>query len=150
MILHERMHLNATPDQIWAILADPPLMEQWDPKCVRCQADGNPVRAGLRYRATFRLSGPEQETQCEVLECRPGRTLAIRFTTQAPRGGQVDETFRLQSSGEGTEVTHEIDFKHSGLPWWLKVFMKVLDLFGHQRGKSSLDGIAELAGRSTQ
>ena len=57
---------------------------------------------------------------------------------------QADETFQLQPSGDGTEVTHDVDFTHSGLPWWLKVFMKVLDVVGAKRGKWSLDCIVEL------
>ena len=151
MILRERAHLQTRADQIWEILADPALMELWNPKCVRCQAGASRVHVGLRYRATFRLSGPEQEAQCEVLECQPGQKLTIRFTTEAPRrGSQVDETFRLQPSGDGTEVTHDVDFTHSPLPWWLKVLMKVLDVVGTRRGRSSLDGIAELVEQSTE
>lgn len=149
MILRERAHLYATSERVWEILTDPALMELWNPKCVRCQADGDRVRVGLRYQATFRLSGPERQTQCEVLECLPGQMLTIRFSGEALReGSHVDETFRLQPSGEGTDVTHEVDFTHSSLPWWLKALMKVLDVIGHKRGKSSLDCIAELLEQS--
>jgi uncharacterized protein YndB with AHSA1/START domain len=113
LILRERIHLHASTDQIWDILADPVLMERWNPKCVRCQASGSRVHVGLRYQATFRLRGPEQEMQCEVLECLPGQTLTIRFTGQAlPGQGYVDETFCLQPSGDGADVAHDIDFTH--------------------------------------
>jgi hypothetical protein len=104
------MHLSATPDQIWAVLADPALMELRNPKCVRCQAESNLVRVVLCHRATF----------------------------------------RPQPSGKRAEVTHDADFAHSDLPWWLKVFMKVLGVFGHQRSRASLDGGADMVERLEQ
>ena len=63
MILRERMHLSATPDRICAVLADPALMELWNPRCVRYQADGSLVHVGLRHRAIFPLQPPGGRTE---------------------------------------------------------------------------------------
>lgn len=70
-------------------------------------------------------------------------------STEAPGpAGYVDETFRLQPVRQGTRIVHEVDFTHSGLPRWLKVFMKVMDVVGRKAGRSSLDGIQELVEKS--
>lgn len=149
MVLRERIRVNATAGRVWAILGDPSLMELWNPKCVRCHVEEDRVRLGLRFKAAFRLKGAERETDCEVLDCRPDQVLTIRFSGSAFRGGgYVDETFRLCPVHAGTEIIHEVDFAHSGLPRLLKALMKVLDLVGHKQGKSSLDCLRELTDES--
>lgn len=151
MILRDRLDVRASPAHVWDVLADPALMELWNPKCVRCQVDRQHVSVGLRYRASFRLSGPERQSDCEVLACIPGELLTTRFSTEAPGpAGYVDETFRLKPLAEGTRIVHEADFTHSGLPRWLRVFMKVVDLVGRKVGKSSLEGIKELVEEQKQ
>lgn len=146
MILRDRIDVRASAAQVWEVLGDPTLMELWNPKCVRCETDRRQVHVGLRYRASFRLSGPERASRCEVMACTPGELLTTRFHTEGPGpAGYVDETFRLLPQGEGTRIVHEVDFTHSGLPRWLQAFMKVVDLMGRKVGKSSLDGIRELA-----
>ena len=145
MILRDRMDVEATAEQVWEVLADPSLMELWNPKCVSCSVPGGPARVGLRYQASFRLSGPEQQTDCEIIDCRPREVLVTRMAVNHPKSpGYVDETFRLLPHGDGTRIEHEVDFAHSGLPRWLMAFMKVMDMVGRKVGKSSLDGIGEL------
>jgi len=150
MILRDGIEMNADLARVWEVLADPALMELWNPKCVRCESDSH-VCVGLRYRASFRLSGPERESQCEVIACTPGERLTTRFLMEAPGpAGYVDETFRLRPGREGTHVVHEMDFTHSGLPHWLQAFMKVMDLVGRKVGKSSLEGIKALVEEQRQ
>jgi len=145
VILRDRMDVAATVEQVWEVLADPALMELWNPKCVSCTVSGGPARVGLRYQASFRLSGPEQKTNCEIIDCRPCEVLVTRMAVNHPTSpGYVDETFRLSPRGAGARIEHEVDFAHSGLPRWLMAFMKVLDVVGRKAGKSSLDGIREL------
>lgn len=151
VILRDRIDVKARAAQVWDVLDDPGLMERWNPKCVRCESDRRHVQVGLRYRASFRLSGPERESQCEVLTCVPGELLTTRFLTEGPGpAGYVDETFRLRPCGDGTRVIHEVDFTHSGLPRWLQVFMKVMDVVGRKVGKASLEGIKELVDEQEQ
>jgi uncharacterized protein YndB with AHSA1/START domain len=145
MILRDRLDVRASAAHVWDVLDDPALMELWNPKCVRCEVVRQHVHVGLRYRASFRLSGPERQSDCEVLACLPGELLTTRFSTAAPGpAGYVDETFRLQSVPQGTRVIHEVDLTHSPLPRWLQVFMKVMDVIGRKASRSSLDGIKQL------
>jgi uncharacterized protein YndB with AHSA1/START domain len=153
MILRERAHVNATTERIWTVLRDPGGMSQWNPRCVRCEAGEDTMHAGLRFKATMRFgSGPERQLDCVVIACEPERSLTLRFSGEAsPRTNEyVDETYLFQPVDGGTKALHKIDFSHSGLPWFLKVVMKVIDLVGHKEGQSPLDGLKGLAEESNR
>ncbi len=143
--LYDRVVVTAPVDAVWQVLADPVSMTRWNPKCVRCDAGASRVQTGVRYKAAFRMSGPERESDCEVVTCEPHRLLVTRFSMDHSKpGGYVDETFRLEACKAGTQIVHEVDFTHSGLPLWLKAFMKLMDVVGRKAGTSSLDGIKSL------
>ena len=145
MTLRDRIMLKASPIVVWELLADPASMARWNPKCVRCDIGFSRVQVGLRYKAVFRLSGPERETDCEVIACEPCKLLVTRFLLDfSGRAGYVDETFRLEPLSDGTRIVHEVNFAHSGLPLWLRLFMKLMDRVGAKAGESSLDGIRNL------
>jgi len=151
MILRERTRMNATAERIWAVLCDPGRMSRWNPHCVRCDAGEDTMNVGLRFKAAMRFgSRPERQLDCEVIECEPQRSLTLRFSGEASGGTDeyVDETYVFQPVDGGTKVLHETDFSHSGLPWFLKVVMKVIDLVGHKGGPSPLDGLKGLAEES--
>ena len=106
------------------------------------------MRVGLRFKATMRFGGgPERQLDCEVITCEPERILTLRFSGEASSGTDeyVDETYVLQPVEGGTKVVHETDFSHAGLPWFLKVVLKVIHLVGRPQGKSPLEGLRELA-----
>jgi hypothetical protein len=71
--------------------------------------------------------------------------LRTRFKGWFIKGGEyVDEVFRIIPAGAETKVVHEVDFGHSGAPWYVLVLMKLIDVIGYRVGKSSLEGIMEL------
>jgi uncharacterized protein YndB with AHSA1/START domain len=145
MTLREAIVLENSPAEIWAILADPALMTLWNPKCVKCEPKGGPIRTGFRYKATFRLGGSDREADCEVVDFVPGELLKTRFEGGAFKdGGYVEETFRIVPSEAETKLVHEVDFSRSGLPWFVQALMKLIDTFGYSVGKSPLEGIREL------
>lgn len=145
MTLRDQIDVDASPDAVWRWLADPASMTRWNPKCVRCDVGAPGIHTGLRYKAAFRMSGPERETDCEVIACEPNKLLVTRFLMEQPKpGGYVDETFRLEARKDGTRIIHEVDFARSGLPLWLRVLMKFMDMVGRKTGESSLDGIRHL------
>jgi len=151
MILRERTRVRATSERIWTVLRDPGLLSQWNPHCVRCDAGEDTMRVGLRFKATVCFGGgPERQLDCEVIACEPERSLTLRFSGEAfPRTNEyVEETYVFEPVGGGTKVLHKVDFSHSGLPWFLKLVMKVIDLVGHKAGPSPLDGLKELAEES--
>jgi len=151
MVLRERIQTDATAEQVWAVLADPGSMVRWNPHCESCEAGESTMRVGLRFKATMRFGhGPERQLDCQVIECEPQRLLTLRFSGEVlPDPAEyVEETYLLQSVEGGTKVLHEVDFSHSGLPWFLKAVLKVIDLVGHKGGQSPLEGLKELAEES--
>ncbi len=148
MILRERTQVKATAERIWAILRDPRRMSDWNPHCVDCEAPEDTLRVGLRFKATMRFGGgPERQLNCEVITCEPGRILTLRFSGEASGGTDeyVNETYQFQPIDGGTQVVHQVDFSRAGLPWFLKVVLKVIRLVGRRQGPSPLDGLKELA-----
>jgi uncharacterized protein YndB with AHSA1/START domain len=146
MKLRDRTHIDAPPERVWEILADPSLMELWNPKCVRCEANDSRAHVGLRFQATFRLNGPEQPMECEVTDCASPELITFRYTGETLRaGGYVEETFDLRPAGEGTRIGHAVDLSRSGLPWIVRALAKLLSAVGRQASESSLDCIEELA-----
>jgi hypothetical protein len=95
------------------------------------------------------MSGPEQEMWCEVIDCVPMRLLKTRYSGDAFRnGGYVEEVFELVPSPTDIRLTHAVDYSHSGLPRFFRVLMWLISRFGYSVGRSSLDGIKELAEES--
>lgn len=141
----DEIAIRGAPAEVWTIISAPSLMPLWNAKCLKCDGPRDAIRRGSRYKATFRMKGPEQEMWCEVVDCAPTQLLKTRYTGKAFRnGGYVDEVFQLTPSSTGTRLTHGVDFTHSGLPWIVRVLMYIIHTFGYSVGKSSLDGIKKL------
>ena len=69
MTLKERIGIDASPRQIWPLLADPLRMAEWNPKLVRVnRRNAGPLRIGERFKAVFVLGKRERESGCEVIE----------------------------------------------------------------------------------
>ena len=150
MTFRDEIAIRGAPAKVWAIISDPSLMPLWNAKCVTCERQEGALREGSRYKATFRLKGPEQETWCEVRDCAPAQLLKTRYSGHAFRnGGYVEETFRLTPSSDGTRLLHAVDFSRSGLPWLVRLLMQLVHTFGYSVGKSSLEGIRDLAEETT-
>ena len=148
MILRERTRVKATAERIWTILCDPSRMSQWNPRCLRCEAEEDTLRVGLRFQAVMWFgNGAERQLDGEVIACEPPRSLTLRFSGEASRdtGQYVEEMYVLQPVEGGTRILHETDFSHSGLPRFLQGVMKVIGLLGHRKGDSPLGGLKELA-----
>jgi uncharacterized protein YndB with AHSA1/START domain len=144
MILREQTCINATAEQVWAILSDPGLMSLWNSHCVRTVRAGAGMRVGLRFKAMMCFhQRPERELDCDVIQCQPQQRLTLRFSGEIlpGRDGYVDETFVLEPIHGGTDILHMADFSRAGLPW----FMKVMNRVGRKEGKSPFDSLKELA-----
>ena len=145
MTFRGEITIRSSPATVWAAVSDPSLMPLWNPKCLKCERQEGSMRMGSRYKATFRMRGPEQETWCEVRDCVPTQLLTTRYSGKAFRNnGYVEETFRLTPIPSGTRLLHAVDFAHSGLPWLVRLLMQLVGTFGYSVGQSSLDGIRGL------
>lgn len=147
MISRQRIQVQATPEQVWAILRNPRRMSEWSPHCTRCIVEDKQVHAGLRFQIKSHLGGPERQAECEVVECQANRMLVLRFSGEAlPRkNGYVDETFLLRPTRGGTKIVLMVDFSHSGIPWFLQAYLKLLSVVGSRESRWPLECLKELA-----
>ena len=105
------------------------------------------MQQGASFSARVTLGREERHTDCEIRDFSPGERIVIRYSGGAfgSSGGFVDETFALTPlPGGRTQLTLEVDFRNSGLPFFVRVLMGFAHTFGHHVGRSSLDGIRDL------
>ncbi len=100
--------INATPDAIWAILADAPSWPEWDPGLDRIEGR---IAPGEKIKVITKLN-PDRTFPVEVTEFDPGRSMTwsggmplglfkgVRTFTLTPReGGATDFRMREEFSG---------------------------------------------------
>ena len=147
MKLYDHIQIDASPSSVWKVLADPNLMELWNPKCLRSDAGNGPYGVGFVYQASFKLGdNPERLAECMIEEYEPGASLTTKYSGSAfKRQGYVRESYRLTAKNGGTRVQQTLDFTHSEISIFIQLIMKVINAVGSAAGKGPLDGIKELA-----
>ncbi len=145
--LKDSITIQAPPVKVWQILSNPNAMELWNPKCVRCRTELQSVKTGDQYQATFKMTGPEYECQCDVIEALPEQRLITRY-----HGGlvfkpdcYVDEIFQIVPKEQNTYLSQTVGLKYSGIPLWARLIMGFINRFGYQAGTGPLDGIKQLS-----
>jgi uncharacterized protein YndB with AHSA1/START domain len=99
------MHVGAPPEQIWALVSDVTNMGRWSPETDRAEwLDGaTGPEVGARFRGHNQRGFLKYWTKCTVVASEPGREFA--FVVGTPEKPMTRWTFRLASSGVGTDVT---------------------------------------------
>lgn len=147
MRLRERVTIRASCEEVWRWIADPDQIARWNPKLVAIdRGGGGPLRLGERFDAVYRMKGRDRETSCEVVEVREPDLLIIRNRPMPdrPAGAYVDECYRLRPARQGTRLVQEIDFTHSGVPWFFQLLMWLIHSTGEAVGKRYLVTLKEL------
>ena len=119
------IHIDAAPEQVWALLADLERMGEWSPECYRVRwLDGanSPARVGARFKGDNRWGPVRWSMTCEVKAAEPGRELSWA-TLQGDRE-LVHWKYRLTPEGAGTEVTESFDVQ--SLPPMARLFEDIL------------------------
>ena len=73
-------HIDAPPQQVWALLANLDQMGRWSPECYRVQwLDGasSPATPGARFKGWNRFGWMRWTMTCQVKTAEPGRELAF-------------------------------------------------------------------------
>jgi carbon monoxide dehydrogenase subunit G len=112
----ERFVTSATPERIWAILADVERWREWTPTVLSIE----PLTAGgLRMGAKYRVTQPKlRPTVYEVTACVPNE--AFTWVQRLPGGGLIAD-HRIAAKDEGSEV--ELSFRSNG---WLAGLVSTL------------------------
>lgn len=147
MVLYDEGFISGSPDRVWSVLEDVELMPLWNHKCVACDARGTKAYNGLRFSATFKMSGPASRASCEVVALDPRIRITFRYILESThKGRHVDETFHLDALENGKQVRlrHELCISNAPIPFWLKCLAWIMSRIGEKRGLSSIDGIRNL------
>ena len=103
--------INASPEQIWAVLTDAPGYSHWDSGVVRVEgtiAPGNTIKV-------FSSVNPNRAFPVKVTDFQPGRQM--RWTGGMPLGlFRGERTFRLIPSGDTTRFEMREEYTGPMLP----------------------------------
>ena len=115
--------IAASPDEVYAAIADVTRMGEWSPECTGGTwlkgATGPAV--GARFKGTNEAGGKKWATTCEVTQCVPGERFAF-----AVKGGPFKVatwSYEFEPTAAGTRVTESwTDQRH---PVMAAIFGKV-------------------------
>ena len=95
------IEIDATPEQVWALVSDPTRMPEWSPQCRKSVVrGGGPVGVGTRTLNVNRRGPLVWPTRSEVVEFEPGR----RFSFRIAENGTV-WSYVLEPTATGTRLT---------------------------------------------
>jgi len=134
------VHMNASPEQVWDLIADVTQIGRYSPETFEAEwldgAEGPDV--GVRFRGHVKRNGrgPIYWTTCTIKACEPGREFAFVVATGAPKGGNTWR-YVLEPADGGTDVTESFQLTDT-LP--LRLYWTV---FGHWRGRTNRNGMRD-------
>ncbi|MBA3764802.1 MAG: SRPBCC family protein [Actinobacteria bacterium] len=147
-----RMHIDAPPEAVWALLADIERMGEWSPECHRVEWLGGatpPATTGARFKGWNKSGLLRWSMTCEVKVADPGRELA--WATVRGARDIVRWRYLLEASNGGTDVTESFE----ALRWPLDVrifediVMRDRDRERDQAMRTTLERIKAIAEANT-
>jgi uncharacterized protein YndB with AHSA1/START domain len=133
--------MEATPEQIWAVLADAHTYEHWvvGAKDIRT-ADGSWPEPGSKLEHTSGFGPLNLKDNTKVLESEPPRRLLLEARGRPLGIAQIE--IKLEPEGAGTKVTMIEDVVRPATARTLNTAMKPLI---HSRNVETLRRLEELA-----
>jgi uncharacterized protein YndB with AHSA1/START domain len=121
----QQMHIDATPEAIWALVADPNRHPEWWPDVLEVECAD--IREGCRYRGVVKgaIRTEEHELMIERLDgCREvsitcvGTGVTTRFLlTEAQGGTFVEGYFAIEPNSIGTKVIAAVSGRRVMRSW---------------------------------
>jgi uncharacterized protein YndB with AHSA1/START domain len=105
-----RIHIDASPDRVWELVADLERMGEWSPECYRVEwieGASSPAVPGARFRGWNRFGLLRWSVPCEVKTADPGRELA--FSTIDRGREMVRWCYRLEPTDDGANLIESFE-----------------------------------------
>jgi uncharacterized protein YndB with AHSA1/START domain len=103
------IEIRATPEVVWALVADITRMGEWSPECIRSVWENGAAgpAVGAHFHGYNRAGTFEWDVPGVVTDCEPGRLFAFAV----PREASVTNRWRfeLAPSAGGTTLTESFD-----------------------------------------
>ena len=131
------VHMNAAPDEVWALVSDVTRIGSYSPETFEAEwlegATGAAVGAKFRGHVKRNGKGPVYWTECVVTDCVPGSAFGFDVLT----GGKALNhwAYSIEAAGDGSDVTESFRLAPTFL---LKAYWAVL---GWSRGKTYRRGM---------
>lgn len=105
-----RIHVDAPPVEVYALVADVTRTPEWSPEVVRCRWTG-PARPapGARFRGTSRSGLLRWTRTCEVQAAIPGVEFSFTTLRDAINRDSTTWRFTFEPSGQGTLLTESFE-----------------------------------------
>src|SRR6202789_439758 len=106
------------PERVWDLVSDVTRIGSYSPETFEAEwiEGGTGPAVGAKFRGHVKRNGigPIYWTTCTVLECEPGKV----FTFGAGAGDKPRRArgYRLEPSGDGTDVTESFSLAPTALP----------------------------------
>jgi len=118
------VHMAAPADKIWTLIADITRTGEFSPEVFESEWLGGATgpALGAKFRGHVRRNeiGPVYWTTCKITACEPGREFG--FAVLAGDRALNNWHYRLEPSGEGTDVTESFWMPKSALMQVFRVF----------------------------
>jgi hypothetical protein len=94
--------VTATPEVVWALVADVSRMGEWSPETIKASWIDGADRAtvGARFKGTNKRSLFRWSTRCQVIDAEPGKVFAFRVGK-----GPTTWSYRMSAMGDGCRIT---------------------------------------------
>jgi hypothetical protein len=114
----DSLHIDATPDDVYAIVADVTRTGEWSPVCRECWWDeGDGPRLGAHFTGRNVIPDRTWETRCEVIAADEG----CRFGWSV-NGGSVIWLYTMEPVEDGTTLTESWEFTPAGQAFFAQRF----------------------------
>jgi len=104
------IHIDAPPEQVWAIGRDPERMPEWNTTVVSVKdAEGPLDTPGARFTVVSKIAGRPLDITWHVEEVEAPRFFVATATT--PLGGGARQRVDYEPEGSGTRVTIDMEYE---------------------------------------
>ena len=103
--------INRSIEEVFGVVSNHEKYSKWDPSVIEVQkTSAGPIGSGTTWRSVSRRLGRRRETESEIVEYAPNRTV----TRQHTQGMPVKARFTCESIAGGTRVIMTIESELSG------------------------------------
>lgn len=97
--------IDASPERIYALVADVTRMGEWSPECYACEwvGDATAAAVGAEFLGRNRMAFFKWTTTCVVESAVPGQEFS--FVAGDEKEGKTRWAYRFEPNGSGTKVT---------------------------------------------
>lgn len=108
-------HINASPDEVYALVSDLPRMGEWSPENTGGKWIGGATgpAVGARFKGTNKNESKAWATTCKVVEATPGSAFSFDVVVGPIKVARW--SYRITPSGDGCDVTETWEDQRKGI-----------------------------------